>query len=402
MQPVEEQAPDGAVGQRVAAQRKLAGLAQYQLADRAHVSTSLVSQVERGTVPASPAFTAATARALHIDVDMLYGQSPWSTADAKIKHTAIDALRTALDCADDPLLSDPPMSAAELRARLNHCEDQRARSRYTHIADELPQLLQNANAIAAEAEHGADAELAWSMVCDAYMLAQTVSFRFRHIDLAAHFNDRWHWAAAQSGDPLRPAAAAYQRGALRLYLGDYTGVLRIMERAHADILDQRAPAADSVRTQLHLRQAIAHARGGAADRADEHVSAAGELVARGIPANPYYDVIATVTNVKLHWVAVPVELSDGTTAVGRVEQVHNPEHDGPARAGRHYIDVARAWTLHGDRAKALDALRQARVTAPQLTRYHPQVHETVRILAERDRRATDTLAGFARWLGMHL
>ncbi|MGH3798096.1 MAG: helix-turn-helix domain-containing protein, partial [Pseudonocardiaceae bacterium] len=48
--PDDETAPDGAVGQRVAAQRKLAGLAQYQLADRAHVSTSLVSQVERGTV----------------------------------------------------------------------------------------------------------------------------------------------------------------------------------------------------------------------------------------------------------------------------------------------------------------------------------------------------------------
>ncbi len=57
----EESAPDGAVGQRVALQRKLAGLTQYQLADRAHVSKSLVCQVERGAVPASPvaAFEAA-------------------------------------------------------------------------------------------------------------------------------------------------------------------------------------------------------------------------------------------------------------------------------------------------------------------------------------------------------
>ncbi|MGH4026383.1 MAG: helix-turn-helix domain-containing protein [Pseudonocardiaceae bacterium] len=402
MQNVEEKAPEGAVGQRVAAQRKLAGMTQYQLADRAHVSKSLVSQVERGAVPASPSFTAAIARALHVDVEVLHGQSPWSAADAKVKHAAIETLRTALDAADDPILPGPPMTSAELRARLNHCEDQRARSRYTQIADALPELLHHAYTITAEAQPGPDAELAWSLVSDAYMLAQTISFRFRHFDLAAHFNDRWQLAAAQSGDPLRPAAAAYQRGALRLFRGDYAGVLRIMDRAHAQIEDQRDPAADSVRTQLHLRQAIAHARSGAADRADEHISLARDLVAQGIPANPYYDVIATVTNVELHWVAVPVELSDGTTAVGRAERVQAPEADEPARAGRHWIDVARAWTLHGNRAKALGALKEARRSAPQLTRYHPQVHETVRILAETDRRTTDTLAGFSRWIGVTL
>lgn len=33
---------------------------------------------------------------------------------------------------------------------------------------------------------------------------------------------------------------------------------------------------------------------------------------------------------------------------------------------------------------------------------HPQVHETVHLLAETDRRATDSLAGFARWIGVTL
>lgn len=39
---------------------------------------------------------------------------------------------------------------------------------------------------------------------------------------------------------------------------------------------------------------------------------------------------------------------------------------------------------------------------PQLTRYHPQVHETVYLLAETNRRATDSLAGFALWIGITL
>ena len=89
-----------------------------------------------------------------------------------------------------------------------------------------------------------------------------------------------------------------------------------MERAHSQIAQERGPTADSVRAQLHLRQAIAHARSGTADRADEHITAARELVARGIPANPYYDVIATETNVNMHWVGVPVELSESLLANG--------------------------------------------------------------------------------------
>ncbi|MGH4014197.1 MAG: hypothetical protein ACRDSL_09770 [Pseudonocardiaceae bacterium] len=111
---------------------------------------------------------------------------------------------------------------------------------------------------------------------------------------------------------------------------------------------------------------------------------------------------ANADNVSIAWVAVPVELSDGTTAVGRAEQVQLPTDAQPSRVGDHWIGVARAWTLHGDRAKALGALNQARRIAPQLTRYHSLVHETVHILAETDRRATDNLAGFARWVGVTL
>ncbi|MGH3908212.1 MAG: hypothetical protein ACRDTE_29125 [Pseudonocardiaceae bacterium] len=41
---------------------------------------------------------------------------------------------------------------------------------------------------------------------------------------------------------------------------------------------------------------------------------------------------------------------------------------GACRIGHHYIDLTRAWVLHGDRAKALDALTTARELTPQLAR----------------------------------
>lgn len=190
---------------------------------------------------------------------------------------------------------------------------------------------------------------------------------------------------------------------MMLHRGDWAGVLRISDRGRTLVEGDRSPAARAVRAQLHLRQAIAQARLGVLDRADEHIDEARRLVATGdVPAHPFYNINASAANVEIHWVAVPVELSDGTTAAGRIARVQLPEDAEPFRVGHHWIDVARAWTLHGDRVKAFDALRQARQITPQQTRYHPTVHETVRILAETDRRATDTLASFARWLGMTL
>jgi transcriptional regulator with XRE-family HTH domain len=58
----------GHIGARVAAERKLRGLTQRQLARRAHISYSLLTKVEAGHAPATPAFIGAVARALRVDV----------------------------------------------------------------------------------------------------------------------------------------------------------------------------------------------------------------------------------------------------------------------------------------------------------------------------------------------
>lgn len=396
-------APEGAVGQRLAMQRKLAGLTQYQLADRAHVSKSLIQKVEGGVVPASPAFTAATARALGVDVEALTGQ-PYGPpiTDPRADHAGIPALRAALDNDEEPDVEGFPMPATELRAKLDQCEAHREKGRYSAIVGALPELLNHAYAIVGDARPGHDAETTWALLDDAYELARTVSLRFGYYDLAALAIRCGRDAAAKAGDPLRAALTTHRHAGLRLRRGEHAGVLRAIDRSHALIESERSPAANAVRAQLHLRQSTAHARLGAPDRADEHIGEARRLVAGGVPAHPYYGVKANAANVELDWVRMPVELSDGATAVSRVEQVQLPADAQPSRVGHHWIDVARAWTLHGDRAKALDALNKARRITPQQTRYHSQVHETVHILAETDRRATDSLAGFARWVGVHL
>ncbi|MGH3940319.1 MAG: helix-turn-helix domain-containing protein [Pseudonocardiaceae bacterium] len=400
----EESAPEGAVGQRVAVQRKLAGLTQYQLADRAHVSTSLIQKVERGVAPATPAFTATIARALGVDVEALTGEpyGPLLT-DPRAEHAGIPALRAVLYSDDVSQLDGQPMSAADLRTRLDECEAHREKSRYAAVATALPELLNHAYAILAEARPGSKAETVWALLDDAYELAQAVSYRFGYFDLAALAVRCSREAAAQAGDPIRAAVAAFRATHMSLHQGDWAEVLRIIDRGHALIDGDGSPVARAVQAQLHLRQAIAQARLTALDRADEHIAEARRLINNGtVPAHPFYNINASTANVEIHWVAVPVELADGTTAVGRAEQVQLPADAEPSRVGHHWIDVARAWMLHGDRDKALDALHQARQITPQQTRYHPSVRETVHLLAERERRANDTLAGFARWAGLTL
>ena len=62
------------VGARTVRARKLAGLTQWQLAERATVSLSLLRKVEQGDRSASPAFTTAVAGVLGLSSDALYGQ----------------------------------------------------------------------------------------------------------------------------------------------------------------------------------------------------------------------------------------------------------------------------------------------------------------------------------------
>jgi Tfp pilus assembly protein PilF len=93
-------------------------------------------------------------------------------------------------------------------------------------------------------------------------------------------------------------------------------------------------------------------------------------------------------------------MRDGTTAVARNASNPLPPGTMRSRVAHHNIDLGRAWLLHGDRAKALEALNTARRIAPQQTRYHPMVTETVLTLARTDRRRSDTLCSFAAWMGI--
>lgn len=387
------------VGARLRRLRKIRGLTQYQLAAATHFSLSLVKKVEQGSTPASAAFVTAAARTLAVTPAHLYGVDEQPVEQTQAEAVGIGFLRSALDAYDDPEPEGDPMSLATVERRLQNVGRQLQGMRYAEAAGQLPNLLQHAYVLADTS--GRAGERGKAVLHDAYRMAATLAGRFRQGDLAAIASERHIRLAPSTGDPLRIAISAFHRSSRHLQHGDYRTGLRILDRAHEHVTDTTNGRAIGV--QLDLRSAVMVARSGDTDAADGYLSRArAQIDQYQPPATPYYNIDASALNTAIHWCAAPVENYDGAEAVRRSQHVTIDDPNRPERVAHHHIDMGRAWMLYGNREQTLANLNAARRIAPFNTRNHPSVRETVLALAEADRRATDSLASFARWAGIEL
>ncbi|WP_157228630.1 hypothetical protein [Nocardia brevicatena] len=301
---------------------------------------------------------------------------------------------------DDPELDTDTRSIAELRTDVARIKEYDRRTKHAEAVRALPDALRHLHRACRDlpvSEQPAVREL----LSAAYSYAVVSLYRLGHLDLAHLADERARAAAALGDDPLRAAVAEWNHALMLLFDGSYRVGLRAIDRAAA--CTDLAPtdgAAAAVRGALHLRASILAARTGDSDLADAHLVTATAHTAPGQERANFYGTKFSATNVDIHRVAVPVEGSDGTAAVTRAATIRLPPGTAPSRSGHYWIDLSRAWLLHGDRRRALEALQQARRIAPQLTRYHPQVHETIHALAVSDARSTHSLANFAAWCGV--
>jgi hypothetical protein len=104
-------------------------------------------------------------------------------------------------------------------------------------------------------------------------------------------------------------------------------------------------------------------------------------------------------NVGVHRVAALVERNAFDRAVTAASGLVLPEGWHASRIGTHYVDVARANAWLGRHDAALEALRQARIVAPQRTRFNPMTRDTIEHLVETKRRLPENLTSYARWVG---
>ncbi|MEU6534566.1 helix-turn-helix domain-containing protein [Streptomyces sp. NPDC047000] len=399
--PYADEAAGERIGQRIAAVRKARGLTQLQLAQRIPCSKSLIAQVERGHKPATPSLTAGAARALGVRLEHLTGQPYEDQRHGRVYATVADIQTSMLswDLPDEDIAVRP---YGELAADVAHASALGREARYVKLGRMLPPLLDELST-ACHAAEGAERERLFGLLAEAYSGVTAIAYTLGLFDLRSQAMDRVQWASYESADPLRVGRTQWQRSTLFLQGAAYDRGLRLLDRVRRDLGDDvghmNGPTL-SVHGAVHLRSAMFAARAGNASMAQAHLDEAAEAARRiGGDAN-HYGLEFGPTNVAMHRLGVAVEMHNGPEAARCADRTRLPADVAPVRAGRWYMDAARGWLDYGNREKTLAALQDARRVAPEQTRNHPQVRETVQTLIHLERYSKESLAGFASWIGL--
>lgn len=391
---------DIGTAERINAHRKLRHLSQRELAAESGCSYSGVTKVLSGHLPASPAFVAACARAMHMDVAELYGQ-PYKD---RLLEDRLDRLlypvTTAMDLYDlDPDPDIIPRALGELAADVHALGELHDAGAFSVMAERLPGLIEEVRALAVTT----GTPTAWDLLAQTYRATYDVGARFAYFNLARVALDRVDWAAQKAGEqeaPLR-AMRQYQRSLIHMKQGDYSAGLRMFEAGERIIADAEDTDHNrAVRGQLHLGASLLWARSGKTTNAIGHLAQAKELAGQTGERPDVYWMGWGPTNVQVHEVGVYADGGQPGIAAEKGRSIRPPEGWPPSRVARLWIDVARADLWAGNPDRSLTALQEARDAAPQIARYSPHVHETVAGLVRAKRQAPNSLVGFASWAGV--
>lgn len=382
------------VGQRVASERKLAGLSQRALAARAAYSLSMVKAVEQGREPASPGFISAVARVLRVTPEQLTG-APYD--DGKPLSDAVNELSILLTEGRYARAVDPgPL--AQLEADLFAAQQLYRRDRTRRTIEVLPGIIRRL--------HGATREMsgdhkahAYTLLTAAYVLAEWSARRTGHLLLTLPALDLADTYAPMADDTNWGAFSILARARVLTHYGE--------TEVAGQLIDSAISSADESHRGLilggysHLAGAVNEARKLNYSGASDHIEAAREMAGRTGETDDYLVSFGPL-NAEIHAHEVELEAGDPNRAAVDGAKLTYPDDAPRTRVAHHWQDNARAWLMSGKPDKALSALNKARLAAPQQTRLHPSVRVTVHGIAAAQRRQSEGLVGFASWLGTSL
>lgn len=397
---------DAGIGERISATRKLRRMSQADLAARIPFSLSLLRKIEQGSRDATPAFTAAVARAVSTDVTVLTGQPYDQHGRARDKiHAAMPSLRHSLTYWDfRPELERPARSWDVVKAEALVAAEMRRNAQHQKLAQALPDLLLEVTASAHESD-GGERERYFELLCILLFAAHSVTYKTGYLDLSTVVEDRLTWAASRSTNPLMGALAGWARTTSLLQNGSYDIGLKLLDRIQDEIEPRRREkeaTALPVSGSLHLRSGMLAARSGDAANADAHLKEARKIAAKmggDDHDGGWHQLSFGLANVGIHEVAARIELSDGPGALERAKKLRIPSTLPPIRAGHHFVDLSRAQLWEGRPEAALQSLYEARRLAPQQTRHLPTTREVIRMLIRGHRRSSEPLAKMVNWIG---
>lgn len=380
-------------GQSIAAVRKARGLTQSELARQAAVSLSLLRKIEQGTRPLTTSVRAA--------IDAVLGPVPApddGAADPNRIAVALPQLRELMDAYDIP--PDPPYamrSLNELRRMTSSATAWRLSSQYAKLAGLVPGLITDLTAKALTSA-GHEQEQAFALLALAYRAADAIADKHGHHDISGRATELIRWAAARSADPQLEMMSTYVRAEL-FFSGQHArSGLRIIDRVTAPVTSAGDVPLLAMRGALCMRAAVLAAHAGMPDEASDRIAEA-QAIARQVPDGVYHGTAFGLASVRIHELALAVEIGDVGRAVKLAGQWQPPRTLPGERQSHFHIEAARAYCWAGNRDQAVTALWQARRAAPQHTRCNPAVIETIRVLIRSSRKPPPPLTQLATWIG---
>ncbi|MCC3330732.1 helix-turn-helix domain-containing protein [Nocardia abscessus] len=385
---------EAGIGARTARARKLKGWTQLRLAAEAGLSDSLIAKVETGRVPASPAFVAAAARALQVEPELLTGVADYSRELGELPGV-VEMRRIVAEW--DYVEPVRGSTLAQLELESAKLQDYHIRDKTPEVFEILPGHIRRLYGALTEA--GADVRRMHSLLCNAYMLTNFSAGRTGLTSLQSSVLGRVSALAEEADDPIYRTLTHVQRGKVLMYYDAIQSGLDAVQRG-IDAVAGDDGSATAMRGYGHLSGAIIAARGQRYGTAIDYLDEARSVVARGdessFPRLPQLNA----TNVEFYACAIELEAGDPEKAATNGWTLKIPAGTSPTRTGHHYQDVARAWLLAGEPSKSLKALKLARKVAPQQTRRHPSVRETLVGIAAAERWNSESVSAFAQWVGV--
>jgi DNA-binding XRE family transcriptional regulator len=385
-------ASDEHIGTRVKIARNAAGLTQRELADFLDRTGKWMENVEKGRMPLDRySVICAIADRCDVDVVWLLGQ-PYRLQrnGGSLAHAHIPALRTGLRRAGLILSGHPGLSPqgpavdlTEMRKRSRTANMARQAANLPRVATLLPVSVEDLNT-ALLVVHGPDREEALRLLVDAARTARMCLNQLGYPDLAWVAAEVAAHAATQLDDPVVKAGVAWDRCGALLHQASLRETIAVADAALADIEPHATgrgaqEVAVSLRGALHLRCAIAHARGGQAQsawaRIDEALGDADRL-------GPGWNDVDSHTVfgrgvVAVHAAEAGVEVDQPDTGLERVPEVDIDAVPSRERRTHYAIDEARALHRMGKSPSAVVKLRKAAADAPYYVNADPMARALV-------------------------
>lgn len=385
-------------GTRIREQRRLARLSQRELAARIPYSYSLLNQVECGARPATDDFVTVVAHALNVDVTILTGQPCVTELQRDRVAELVRPIREALDLYD--LGVNPDLSVRPAPVLIAEADRLCAVVRATRLRDAaraLPDVIAELTHIAWESP----STEVWQALASAYRTAHDVTLKLGHCDLSSTALDRMAWSAERASDPCLAAIRQYKRALVYYREGEHTIGERLIASGHSMIGDaERSRAALVVAGQLHLGGAVICGRADDKTSVNRHIAEARAIARRTRDTSQVHWLSFGPTNVSLHHMSATMKMGEYDKALTQARKMRVPASLATSRRVGFLIDWARAEMETGHTQSALDHLLEARRAAPEQTRYHTGVRETIRGLVHLSRRTPDTLNHMAAWVGL--